>query len=131
DAFKAAQHASRAAQHFSSQLRIRLIEPRREADAARHRIEFGHAEPVLGDEQIRPDDSRQLVFEYRRALDLDKLRGFSLIQPAGHPIRLFAFDALAVQKIDRAVKLEQDAAQGFQLFANFWAEWKWGGRDAP
>jgi hypothetical protein len=57
--------------------------------------------------------------------------GFALVEPAGRPRGLFAFEAVAVEEVDRAVELEQHAAQLFELTDEFriQREGVWG--DAP
>ena len=71
---------------------------------------------MFGDEEVRANDARQLVLESRGALDLDEFSRLALVQPAGNPLRLFAFRAFAVEQIDRAIELQQHAPKGFHLF---------------
>src|SRR6266536_2611424 len=95
--------------------RIGSIQPRRQADATGHGIKFRNTETVLRDQQIRPDDARDFVLECGLALKLDQAAWFPKVEPARDPFRLFALDALAIEQVDRAVKLEQDAAERFQF----------------
>ena len=63
--------------------------------------------------------------------DFEQFRGFALVEPGGHPGRLFAGQALAVEQIDAAIELKQDAAQAFQFLRQFRPKGKRGGRNAP
>ena len=72
-------------------------------------------EAMFGDQQVRADDARHLVLQGRRALKRDQVGGLALVQPAGDPFGLFAFHALAVKQIDRAIELKQHAAERFHL----------------
>ena len=96
---------------------IGLVEPGGEADAAGDGIQFGDAEAVFGDEQVGANDAGQFVLEGGRALECDQVGGFALVEPARDPFRLLAFDALAVEQIDRAIELQQHAPERFQLVA--------------
>src|ERR1017187_681826 len=104
---------------------IHLVQPRRESDSAGDRIQFRHADAMVGDEQIRPDDARHFVFESRQELKLDQFPWFAEVEPARDPFRLFALGALAVKQIDRAIKLQQQASERFQFLHHFRAEAKW------
>ena len=77
------------------------------------------------------DDARHVVFKRGRTLERDEFGGFPKVEPAGDPFGLFAFGALAVEQIDGAIKLEEDAAQGFDFLGERFAEREGGGADAP
>jgi hypothetical protein len=49
---------------------------------------------------------------------------FSLIEEFGDPGRRFAIDAAAVEEIDRAIELQEDATEGFQFLGERFAEGK-------
>ena len=95
---------------------IDLVQPRGQSDAARNGIEFGHRGTVVGEDEIGPDHAGHVVLQRGRALEFDEFGRFAEIEPAGDPFRLFAFDALAVKQIDGAIKLQQHAAEGFEIF---------------
>src|SRR5206468_10635229 len=116
---------------LGSELRIDLIEPASEADAAGDRIEFSDTDAVLGEEQIRPDHAGNFVFENRRALQLDKFSRFALVEPTGDPFRLFPFGAFAIEQIDRTIELKQHTTKSFEIFGEFCAESERDGRHAP
>ena len=108
-----------------------LVQPGGQADAAGNGIQFRDAESVLRDEQIGADDARHFVLERRRALQRDQFGGFALVEPARDPFGLFAFDALAVEQVDRAIELQQHAPERFDLFGQRWRRAEGDRRDPP
>ena len=128
---EAPQHAIGAADDICTERCVSLIKPRGKADAARDGIEFGHAQAMLGQEQVGTDDTRQVVFQGRGSHQNDEVGGFALIQTARHPVGLFPFGALAVEQIDRAIELQEDAAEFFQLLREIRSEGKRGRGGAP
>ena len=71
--------------------------------------------PALRQQNVGADDARHVVFERGRTLERDEFRRLAEIEPARDPFRLFAFGAFAVKQIDRAIKLQQHAAQRFNF----------------
>src|SRR6266705_3209459 len=112
NAGKALEHAISAAHHSRAESRVGVIKPGGQANSARDRIEFGDAQALLADQKIRTDDARDLVLLRRRALDVDQVRRLPNIEPLRDPCRLLAFDALAIEQIDGAVKLQKDTTKG-------------------
>src|ERR1039458_2833280 len=115
DAGKPAQHPVRPAEDFRAHCRVSLIEPSREADAPGYGIEFGYAEAMFRNQEIRSDDAWHVVLEGLRTLEFDEVGRLALVQPAGDPFRLLAFRALPVKQIDRSIELKQDASERFDL----------------
>ena len=64
-------------------------------------------------------------------MQFDELARFPLVEPSGDPFRLRPFDAAAVEQVDRAVELKQDAAERFQLPGQCGADRKRSGGDVP
>ena len=112
-------------------LGIGLIQPRRDADAAGDGIQFGDTETIFGQQQVVPDDARRFAFERGGALEVDQFRRLAKFQPARDPLRLLAFHAFAVKEIDRAIKLQEHAAERIQFLREFFIELERGGGDAP
>ena len=63
--------------------------------------------------------------------ELDQFGGLAQVEPARDPFRLFAFHALAVKQIDRAIELQQHAPERFDLLRQRRPEREWGRRDPP
>ena len=110
---------------------IGLAQPGRQPDAAGYGIQFGDAEAVVGKQQVGPDDTWYVVLESGRALPLDQFTWFAQIEPARDPLRLLAFGAFPIKQIDRAIKLQQHAAERFDFLRQLGAQRKGGRGDAP
>ncbi|MCZ7638907.1 MAG: hypothetical protein M5U12_24350 [Verrucomicrobia bacterium] len=91
------------------------VEPARQADAARNRVQFRDRKPVLSQQQVRPDHAWELAPERRMSLQRDQLRGLAAVQPVRHPGRLFALDAPAVQQVHRPIELVQHPSEHLDL----------------
>ena len=128
---KAAQHAILAPEDGVSHLRIRLIQPGGQADAAGYRIQFRQGEAMVGQEQVGSDDARQVVFQGRGALEVDQGRGLAAVEPGSDPRRLFASDTLSIEQIDGAIELQQHAPECFQFPGQVAPQCKWRGGDPP
>ena len=113
------------------QFRIGLIQPRGEANAAGDAVEFDQCQAGLGEEQVRTNDARHGVLESRIALQCDQRGRFALIEPGRHPGWLLAADALAIEQIDGAIKLVQDASESIQLPGESWIQGEGFGRNPP
>jgi hypothetical protein len=85
----------------------------------------------MGQEQVRPYHTWQLVFQRGRALELNQLTRFAQVEPAGDPFRLLAFNTFSIQQIDGAIKLQPYATEPFQIFGQIRFEVKRCRRDAP
>ena len=131
DSGKAIHHPTFATDDLRAECRVSLVQPRRETNAARHAVEFGDRETRFGQQTVWPQDARQIVLERVRALELDEFRWLPLIEKIRNPRRLFARDALAIEQIDRAIKLEEHAPEGIQLLRQICPERKRHRRDAP
>ena len=107
NAGKTPLHTIRPAQHLAAQLGVSLVEPSGQPNAARHRVQFRQAQTMFGQQQVGPDDPRHFVLERERALQFDEVGGLAQIQPARDPFGLFSLGALAIQQIDRPIKLQQ------------------------
>src|SRR5262245_60024677 len=110
DSLETAKHPLRTADDLSSESRIGLIEPSGSTDAAGDGIKLGNADAVFGDQQVRSDDARHLVFECGGTLPLEQGFGLSLVEPAGDPFGLFGLGALPMEQINPAVKLKQNTS---------------------
>jgi hypothetical protein len=95
--------------------RVGLIQPSGEADTAGNRVQFRHAQAMFGKEQVRANDAGDIVFEGGRALQRDQFRRFAEVEPLRNPHRHFAFGALAIKEIDRAIELKQHPPKRFNL----------------
>ena len=113
------------------ELRIGLVQPSGEADAAGDAIEFGDAEAVFGQEDIGADDAGHVDFESAGALTGDEFRRLAEVEPAGDPIGLLAFGTAAIKQVDGAIKLEEDPAERFDFASHLFSERKGGGGDMP
>lgn len=118
DASEAVEHSAGAAEDWRAEVGIGFIKPCGEADASGDSVQFGDGEAILGEEEVRTYDARQVIFESGVTLQFDQVLGFALIQPLGDPGGLFAFETMAVEEINRAVELEQDAAELIDLPGN-------------
>ena len=143
DGFKTAQHSIPAADNFGLVLcashsafciphsAIRLVEPRRQADAAGHGIQFGDSETRFRQQNVGPDDAGDIVFERRRTLEFNQSGRFAAIQQFCNPCRLLAFHAAPVKQVDGAVKLQQHPAQRFNFLRQIFIQRKRLRRNAP
>jgi hypothetical protein len=108
-----------------------LVEPCRQPDAARNGVQFRNGQPRFGQQQIRTDDTRDFIFERRRALQRDEFSRLAKIQPACHPLGHFALGALAVEQIDRTIELKQHPTEGFNFLRHPRAKRKWNWGNLP
>jgi hypothetical protein len=131
DAFEPAQHVIGAAEDGVAKVRVGLVQPCGEADAAGDGVEFRDGEAVFSEEQVGTYDARPFVFEGWMTLEFDEGTGFAQVEPLSDPGGLFAGHALSVEQIDRAIELEQDAAERFEFAEDGGLEREWGRSDAP
>jgi hypothetical protein len=64
-------------------------------------------------------------------LQFDQFRRFAKFKPARDPIRLLAFNAFAIEQIDRAIKLQEHAAERIEFLPEFLIELEGSRGDAP
>ena len=111
NAFESFEHSVAAADHVVTKFRVGLIQPRGQADAARDGINFRNRVTFIGQDEIRPDNLRQIIAKLFFARELDQLRGLSGIEITRDPRRLFALDAELIQLIASALKDEELMAE--------------------
>lgn len=133
---EAAQHSVHAADGFrvprsAFRVGVGLVEPAGHADAAGDAVEFGHGQAGFREQQIGADDPRPVALECAVPLPFDQFGGLAPVEQCRDPRRLFAGDALAIEQIDRAIKLQADAAERFNFLRRFRAERKRSRGDTP
>ena len=131
NAGEAVEHAGCAAEHFGPGPGVGAVEPGGEADAAGHAVQFGDAQAVVGEQNVGPDDARQLGAELFAALQVDDRLRLAAIQPSAWPGGEAPLGAPAVNRVGGLVKLEQHAAQLLELLDGFLVERKRLRGDAP
>ena len=110
---------------------IGLVQPGRQPDAAGHAVEFCDGKAAVRQQQVRTDHARQIVFEGWGALQFDQFSRLASIQPVRHPGRLLSGDALAIEQVDRAIELEQNAPERFEFLGQFRADGEGRWRSPP
>ena len=111
------QHPIGAPDDLGPELRVGFIKPTSQPDPARHRINFGDDVAVIGQNQIRANDCRQLVAKLLLPRELNQLRRFARVQIFRDPVRLLPLGALLVELIAGALKNEELMSEPLQLFA--------------
>ena len=96
-------------------MRVGLIEPAGKTDAAGHGVDFGDDVSGIGQHQVGPNDHRQLVAELLLTRELDELRRLACVEVARDPRGLFAFDALVIELIARALEDEELVPEPLEL----------------
>ena len=125
---EAVEHAVAATNHVIAKGRVDLIEPSGQTDAARDRIDLGDGVAGFRQNEIGPDDERNVVAELFLAGELDQLGGFTGVEVRGDPGGLFAFDALLVKLVARALENEKAMAELLEFLSKFFVDRKRIGR---
>jgi hypothetical protein len=92
-----------------------LIQPLRQPNATRHRIQFGYDETILRQQQVRTNHPGQFIPQGRCPLNRHQFGWFPLIQHLGHPSRRTPLGTAAVQLIHRLVELMKHPPQRLDL----------------
>ncbi len=130
-ASKSLEHSVRVAEDFRLELGIRLIQPPGQADSARNRINLGDGVTVIGQNEIGPNDERQIVAKFFASRELDEVFRFAGVEIARDPRWLFSFDAELVKLIARALENEQPMTKLLELGTKFLLDRKRVGRKQP
>ena len=108
-----------------------MIEPSGESDATGDRVEFGESEAFFSEQQVGAEDAGSFVSESGVALELDEVCGFALVEQRSNPFGGFSLDGTAIQQLESAVELKQDAAERFEILSESWGQQEGAGSDAP
>ena len=131
DGGEAVEHSICAPNHVKAETRVGLIQPAGQSNPTGNRIGFRDRPPLIGQDEVRPDDTRERVAAHPLARILDESRRFTDIKIARHPFRLLPFDALLVELITGALKNEKLVAEALEISPKFFFERKWFRRNQP
>ncbi len=113
---KAIEHSVRPADDVAAERRVGLIEPAGQTDSAGDGIDLGDGVAGLGQDQIGPNDQRQIVAELFLAGELNQIGGLPGVEVFGDPGRLFAFDAALVKLVAGALENEEPMTELLEFF---------------
>src|SRR5205823_6831853 len=99
-------------------------QPRSQSDSARNGIDLSDRVAGLGQNQIRPNNERDVVAKLFLAGELDQISRFSGVEILRDPARLFAFDAALIQLVAGALKNVKAMAELFEFLGEFVVDWK-------
>ena len=131
NALKSLQHSIGAANDLVVELRIGLVEPTSHADSSGHRIDFGNDVAVVGQDEVGPDDPRQIVANFLSSRKLDQVLRLARVEVTRHPLRLLSFDALLVKLIAGALENKKPMTKLLEVGQEFLADGKRIGRKEP
>ena len=109
------EHPVRAADHIVAQGGVSPVEPCRQTDAARNGVQLGDGQPRFRRDDVRADDPGNFIAEDALPAQGHEFGRFARIEVFCDPGRLFALDALLVEKIAGTLEEVEPVAEFFQL----------------
>ena len=122
---------SRPAQHVESLGRVDLVQPGGQSDASRHAVQLRDDEPGLGQNDIRPDDSRNLSSQGLGPGHFEQFRRLAPIEELRDPGRTLAREAQPVEQVARLDEFPQTKSQLLQILGQARRQDEWLRRHAP
>ncbi len=107
-----ARDAVLTADAVGAELAVRRRERPGEAHAARDAVELARDVPVVGEDQIGPDDARDVLLEAVLPRQLDDLLGLTAVELVGDVRRSRAARAAQVQRVERFDEGEEVVPEG-------------------
>ena len=125
---KTLDHPIATADHIASDRRIGLVEPTGQTDPARDRINLGNGIAILGQNEIRTNDQRDIVAKLFLARKLDQRSRLPGVKISRDPGGLFAFDASLIEFVARTLENEQPMTELLDFLRECVLDWKRIGR---